>query len=140
MLISETPVSSEGLLDVTALLSKSCEGKESHLQFIGLKQGDILSTPRFQMEKTMSAFEVMDKKMDIRLHAREAMTPKRGLKAGVIKLAKDLTLPEVNSIMHNSVADWDNGRDDDKIRSMDVWWIYRTNSVFVPLYFGRRII
>ena len=43
----------------------------------------------------MSAFEVMDEKMDIRLHAREAMTPKRALKLGVIKPAKDLSLRDV---------------------------------------------
>ncbi len=43
----------------------------------------------------MSAFEVMDAKMDIRREARNAMTPKRALKSGAIKPAKDLSAKEV---------------------------------------------
>ena len=73
---------------------------------IGLKQAELLSTPRFQIERTMSAFEVMDKKMDIRLHAREAMTPKKALKLGVIKSAKNLSLSEVKEKRLTYVGNW----------------------------------
>lgn len=47
----------------------------------------------------MSAFEAMHPKMDIRKNARNAMTPKRALKEGIIKPAKDLTLADTLGIM-----------------------------------------
>ena len=60
-----------------------------------MKPGELLSTPRFQLEKTMSAFEAMDQKMDFRLKAREAMTPRKALRLGIMKPAKALTASEV---------------------------------------------
>jgi hypothetical protein len=59
----------------------------------------MLTVPQFKLEKTMSAFEAMDPKMDIRKDARSAMTPKRALKEGIMKEAKDLTLADVLGIL-----------------------------------------
>eukprot|EP00826_Nyctotherus_ovalis_P047533 TRINITY_DN5476_c0_g2_i10.p1 TRINITY_DN5476_c0_g2~~TRINITY_DN5476_c0_g2_i10.p1 ORF type:complete len:369 (-),score=113.98 TRINITY_DN5476_c0_g2_i10:578-1684(-) len=47
----------------------------------------------------MAAFEAMHPKMDVRKNARLAMTPKRALKEGIIKPAKDLTLADTLGIM-----------------------------------------
>ena len=60
------------------------------------KPGELLATERFQLEKTMSAFEVMDQKMDFRLKARDAMTPRKALRQGVIKPAGTLNVREVS--------------------------------------------
>jgi len=60
-----------------------------------MKPGELLATERFQLEKTMSAFEVMDQKMDFRLKAREAITPRKALRQGIIKPAGTLTVREV---------------------------------------------
>jgi hypothetical protein len=60
-----------------------------------MKPGELLATEKFQLEKTMSAFEVMDQKMDFRLKAREAMTPRKALRLNVIKPASALSPREV---------------------------------------------
>ena len=57
----------------------------------------------------MSAFEVMDAKMDYRINARSAMTPKKALKEGIIKPAKSLSLSEVlQNHIYNPLDDWVN--------------------------------
>ena len=61
----------------------------------------------------MSAFEVMDQKMDIRKQARAAITPKRALKEGIIKECGNLTLADVlgiiDEITHKFVQWMDGG-------------------------------
>jgi len=96
--IAEMPVTSDSLEDITTLIDQACN-RILISYSLELKDGEMLAVPQFKLEKTMSGFEAMNPKMDVRKDARSAMTPKRALKEKIIKEAKDLTLADVLGIL-----------------------------------------
>jgi len=93
-------------------------------QKLELKPGELIATERFNLEKTMSAFEVMDAKMDIRANAKNAMTPKKALKEKKIKPASELKLDELIGII-------------DELNPKFVQWIYGASigqTIYTCLY------
>lgn len=60
-----------------------------------MKDGDIILAPNYTLFDTMSATELFDGKIDIKLGLDDADTPQQLLKAGKVKLADQVTLEEV---------------------------------------------
>lgn len=56
-----------------------------------LKDCELLCEPNFDLHETMSAFEAMDPKMDIRLKRTEVPHPEKLKKDGILITDKELT-------------------------------------------------
>ena len=65
----------DGLEDITELVFKAADECES---------GELISYADFDLNDTMSGFELMDPKMDFRVNYKSAMTPKKALDGGII--------------------------------------------------------
>ena len=80
----EQPVTtnSEQLEDVTDLVMKALQC---------LDDGQFLAKPDFDLLETMSAFEAMDPKMDVRLKRLEIPHPRKLIKEGVLIVDRPLT-------------------------------------------------
>ena len=56
-----------------------------------LKDCELLSKPSFDLFETMSAFEAMDPKMDIRLKRNEILHPDKAKSEGLLVTDKELS-------------------------------------------------
>jgi hypothetical protein len=56
-----------------------------------LDDGQFLAKPDFDLLETMSAFEAMDPKMDVRLKRLEIPHPRKLIKEGVLIVDRPLT-------------------------------------------------
>ena len=63
-----------------------------------LDDGQFLAKPEFDLLETMSAFEAMDPKMDVRLKRQEIPHPRKLIKEGVLIVDRPLTLPELHAL------------------------------------------
>ena len=57
----------------------------------GLERCQMLCRPDLELFDTMSCFEVLDRKMDSRMHRAEALTPAKARQSGVLIQATDMS-------------------------------------------------
>ncbi len=98
----EQPVTTDQdqLEDVTDLVMKA-------LQF--LDDGEFLAKPDFDLNETMSAFEAMDPKMDVRLKRNEIPHPRKLIKEGVLIVDRPLNEEELLALLDEffvQIATW----------------------------------
>lgn len=88
----EEPVTTnpEQLEDVTDLVMKALQC---------LDDGQFLAKPDFDLLETMSAFEAMDPKMDVRLKRQEIPHPRKLIKEGVLIVDRPLTEDELHALL-----------------------------------------
>ncbi len=78
------------LEDVTDLVFKALEH---------IKDCEFLAKPDFDMNETMSAFEAMDAKMDVRLKRNDVPHPLKLIKESILIVDRPLTEPELLSLL-----------------------------------------
>jgi hypothetical protein len=66
-----------------------------------MKDGDIVLSPGYTLYDTMSATELFDAKIDVKLDLRTADTPQRLLAEGRIVPADQLSLEQVTKLIDN---------------------------------------
>ena len=88
----EHPVSTnpEQLEDVTELIMNSIKS---------LDDGEFLAKPDFDLLETMSAFEAMDPKMDVRLQRNAIPHPRKLIKQGVLIVDRPLNEGELLALL-----------------------------------------
>jgi len=64
-----------------------------------LDDGQFLAKPDFDLLETMSAFEAMDPKMDVRLRRQEIPHPRQLIKAGVLIVDRPLSPDELLALL-----------------------------------------
>ena len=65
-----------------------------------LKDLEFIAKPDFDLNESMTAFEVMDQKMDLRLRRKEFMHPLKAIEKGLLISERDLTLEETVAILN----------------------------------------
>jgi len=78
------------LEDVTELVFKALDH---------LKDCEFLAKPDFDLNETMSAFEAMDPKMDMRLKRLEIPHPRKLIKEGTLIVDRPLTSDELVALL-----------------------------------------
>ncbi len=81
---------SDGLEDVTELVFKALDH---------LNDCEFLAKPDFDLNETMSAFEAMDPKMDMRLKRLEAPHPVKKIQDGTLIVDRPLSREELVALM-----------------------------------------
>ena len=74
-----------------------------------LKDCEFLAKPDFDLNETMSAFESMDVKMDMRLKRNEIPHPRRLIREGTLIVERPLTKEELLALLDEvyvQVATW----------------------------------
>jgi hypothetical protein len=64
-----------------------------------LDDGQFLAKPDFDLLETMSAFEAMDPKMDVRLRRQEIPHPRQLIKEGVLIVDRPLSPDELLALL-----------------------------------------
>jgi hypothetical protein len=64
-----------------------------------LDDGQFLAKPDFDLLETMSAFEAMDPKMDVRLKRQEIPHPRKLIKEGVLIVDRPLSQDELQALL-----------------------------------------
>ncbi len=74
-----------------------------------LEDGQFLAKSNFDLLETMSAFEAMDPKMDMRLKRNEIPHPRKLIKEGVLIVDRPLTEDELVALLDElfiEIATW----------------------------------
>ncbi|CDW89048.1 n-alpha-acetyltransferase auxiliary subunit [Stylonychia lemnae] len=79
------------LEDVTSLIYSTVEK---------LNDCEFLAKNDFDLNESMSAFEVMDLKMDMRLRRKEYLHPKMAIQTGLLKIENSLSLEEQIAVLN----------------------------------------
>lgn len=74
-----------------------------------LKDCELLAKPDFDLFETMSSFEVMDPKMDMRMARKEALHPKQAIAKGILITDRELSPAELQALLQEffiQIATW----------------------------------
>ena len=68
-----------------------------------LKDIELLCLESFDLNETMSAFEVMDPKMDVRKARNESLWPKKAIEQGILIVDRPLSEKETASLLDETL-------------------------------------